>query len=276
METIKINQLERQLDNLTIKRSIWDRLFNNVDYDEISDISIKLSNLYKIKGDLDKVIHYLKLAIHYNNKSPYAGERNDLYSDLAKHYMYQDNFEMADKYMNKAILVCQESGNFHRAAALTFDIANLYEEKGDIDKSIELMELVIETYPDNVNSTRLQKLADHHIQIENYLRASQIYEIILKDKKTLKCMMSEYIVSGLLCCMCYDFIAAKRFYEKYSVDINDSYHNTFCNDLIESYSNLDSARMRECIRIYDSYKKLTEQRTHMLLMIVRQVENELC
>ncbi|XP_022081425.1 alpha-soluble NSF attachment protein-like isoform X1 [Acanthaster planci] len=197
----------------------------------------------------------------------------------------KNNPQEAVKVLQRAIEIYIDMGRFTIAAKHHISIAEIYEnELIDLEKAVENYERAAEYYKgEDSNSSAnkcLLKVAMYAAQLEQYAKATEIYEEVAKtamESSLLKYSAKEYFFKAALCHMCVDALNAQHAVTKYNEmfpAFADSREHKLLSKLLDAVEEQNVDNYTEAVKGYDSISRLDQWLTTILLRIKKTISGD--
>lgn len=220
------------------------------------------------------------LSIEQNNRSD-AASNFVLASKCIEKYDVQN----AIKCLLNAIQIYTDLGRFVIAAKLHNNIAEIYEQNLQFEKSIQHYEQAADYFKVEENFTSakrcLLKVADYvSSEFKDYNRAIDIYqEVAFYDLKNaiLQYGAKDHLFRAVLCHLCIDVLNAKHaldFYAKKYPAFNITREYKFLKTITEQIEEGDEDGFTKSVREYDDLSRLDTWHTKILLAVKRQISGQ--
>ncbi|XP_071791391.1 alpha-soluble NSF attachment protein-like [Asterias amurensis] len=189
------------------------------------------------------------------------------------------------KVLLRAIEIYIDMGRFTIAAKHHISIAEIYEnEMVDLEKSVENYERAADYYKgEESNSSAnkcLLKVAMYAAQLEDYAKATEIYEEVAKtsmENPLLKYSAKDYFFKAALCHMCVDVLNAQLAVEKYDKmfpAFTDSREHKLLLKLLDAIEDQNVDNYTEAVKDYDSISRLDQWLTTIMLRIKKSINED--
>ncbi|XP_078475691.1 beta-soluble NSF attachment protein-like isoform X2 [Lampetra planeri] len=251
---------------------------------EACEIYTRAANSFKMaknwSGAGDAFCHAARLHLQMQNKHDAAVS----YVDAGNAYKKADPHE-AINCLTRAIEIFTDMGRFTIAAKHHMTIAEIHEsELVDVEKSMAHYEQAADFYRgEEANSTAnkcLLKVAAYAAQLEQYLKAIEIYEQVgtsTMDSSLLKINARESFFKAAVCHFCVDALNAQIAVEKYEQmfpAFADSRECKFVKKLLEAHEENNLEAFTETVKEFDSGARMDQWMTTMLLRIKKTIPDD--
>lgn len=193
--------------------------------------------------------------------------------------------EEAAQCLEVSVRILSERGRFQSAANQQKQLAEIYEEIGDLRKSMAAYQTAADWYYGensvaNANNC-LIKVATQAAMVENYLRAIEVFEQVANaalDNALTRYSIRDYYLKAGLCHLCTgDIIRSRTALERY--ENNDAtFVSTreckFLHDLIDALETQDAQTFTNVVSEWDRLTKLDSWKTTLLLKVKKGINTE--
>ena len=208
-------------ENAVKTYNIWYKLFDKDYYTmQAYDLFVKAKNKYIVSKNNDRITSCYEWMIKcrcevINNF--YCDDLGTIYDDYAFFLFNNHEIDKAMVFFDKAIDIYYDHGYFPKIIKIKELLADYYRKQNESKTAIKLYNELKDLYSLQ-NQTRYctnyrinKILFELYIKTDNFLGASQIYDISnLNDEMINKFKYDELITSTVLCFICIDTILAKR------------------------------------------------------------------
>ena len=176
-----------------------------------------------------------------------------------------------------------EDGKFSTAARHTKTVAEMFEEEGEIEKSLIYYKKSIDLFEtdntSNLNQCKI-KVGEFSAILKDYKKAVEIFEeiaISYTKNHLLKFNAKEYFLRAGICLLLQDdLVASKRFLQKYHY--LESFESTLecklLEKIVDCYEKYDVISFTNSIQEYDKYNKLDLWKSNLLLKIKNNLNQD--
>lgn len=158
--------------------------------EKIARFLYNIGNIYCYKGQLDKSLQYLDLALKYTDKTnSNQSDKVKILNGLGNLYKAKNEPDQALKFYKKAINLDLKFTNSSIRINLLNNISDIYSEKGDLDKALKLKTLALriqqkQTEYDPLKESRLiSKVANEFSKKGNFDKALEYYQQALEIRQ---------------------------------------------------------------------------------------------
>jgi len=253
-------------------------------FEEASEFFGKAANYFKMAKKYDEAgkafIKVAECQLKLDSKHEAATSYTSAVSCLKK-----NSSADAVDCLKKAVELYTGEGRFSVAAKNQKEVAEIYEAEMDLEKAIENYQLAAD-YFEGENSTSqanscLLKVAQYSAQLENYIKAIELYEHVAKsslDNNLLKWGAKEHLQKAVLCYLANeDLVGAQKAVENYKswdVSFGSSRECKFVEEIIKAVEQYDVESFTQSVVDYDSITKLDNWKTKVLLKIKQGIQGQ--
>jgi len=254
----------------------------NAKYDEAIESFGRAANFFKMAKKYDEAgkafIRVAEAQLKLGSKHEAATSYTSAATCLKK-----GNTDDAIECLKKSVELFTGEGRFAVAAKNQKEIAEIYESALDYERAIENYQLAAD-YFEGENSTSqantcLLKVAQYSSQLENYVRAIELFEQVAKsslDNNLLKWGAKEHLQRAILCYLANeDLVGAQKALENYKswdASFSSSRECKFVEELISAVEKYDVEAFTQSVVDYDSVSKLDNWKTKILLKIKQRLQ----
>lgn len=254
--------------------------------EEATDLYIQAANTYRLSKDFGLAgLQFLKAA----ELQSQLNNHNDVANNLIEAYKCFKSVSPSDAIdaLSRAIhIFLTQNGQFRRAANFQMDLAELYEQTGDVENATQSYEKAGDYFSTDhaeaLSNKAFLKCADLNAALGAYRKARDLYDGIIKNllgNNLTKWNLKEYFLKNILCTLCMDDVvdAQKRLdgfcEEEPSWPSTREYKLVL--DILASIESGDVQAFSDTVYEYDQFTKLDKLKTQMLLKIKNSVvEND--
>lgn len=254
--------------------------------EEASDLYIQAANAYRLSKDFSLAgLQFLKAA----ELQTKLNNHNDVANNLIEAYKCFKSVSPADAIdaLSKAIhIFLTQNGQFRRAANFQMDLAELYEQTGDVENATQSYEKAGDYFSTDhaeaLSNKAFLKCADLNAALGGYRKARDLYDGIIKNlvgNNLSKWNLKEYFLKNILCTLCMDDVVdAQKRLDAYAEE-EPSWPSTreykLVLDILASIEAGDVQAFSDTVYEFDQFTKLDKLKTQMLLKIKNSVvEND--
>ena len=256
-------------------------------YEDALELFEKSLNKYKILKSYKNVANvalimssiYIKLKNTYEAAASYI-EAYKAYKNIIT--LSDENFELTKNYLEKAIELFKNIGNFNMVSKYYKELAELHEVNY-IKEAIEYYTKAIDFYNLENNSINSdicrQKMAILYTQVGDYNVAANIYEDISKNfinNNSLKYQVKSLLMNAEICRMV-NFCHKQMFeklneYKNIDVTFETSREYNFLFNLIKSITSYNLNDFSLAVFNYNDMTKLDDWKLNALLTIKNNIQ----
>ncbi|KAL6599157.1 hypothetical protein ACP70R_046021 [Stipagrostis hirtigluma subsp. patula] len=235
-------------------------------HEDAADLFDKAANSFKLAKNWSRAASvYIKIAnCHLKGDSKH--EAASAYVEAANCYKKFSPQEAAQA-LNQAVNLFLEIGRLNMAARYSKDIGEIYQQEQDLEKAVDYLERAADLFDSegqtSQSNTIKQKVAEIAAQLEQYPKATEIFESIARQ--SINNSLLKYGVRGILlnagiCQLCRgDAVAITNSLERYQ-EIDPTFSGTreykLLADLAASMDEGDVAKFTDAIKEFDSMTRL--------------------
>ncbi|CAH1417371.1 unnamed protein product [Lactuca virosa] len=246
-------------------------------HEDAADLFEKAANFYKLGKSWDQAgAVYVKLAECYL-KLDSKHEAANAYAD-AGHCYKKTNSTECIKNLEQSLDIFMEIGRLGMSARYCKEIAELYEQEQNMEKSMAYYDKAADLYQgeevsSSANQCRL-KIAQFAAELQQYQKAIEIYEDISKqslNNNLLKYGVKGHLLNAGICQLCKgDVVAITNALDKYQ-DMDPTFSGSreyrLLAELAASIDEEDIEKFTDAIKEFDSITKLDAWKTTLLLRV---------
>ncbi|CAI9302599.1 alpha-soluble NSF attachment protein [Lactuca sativa] len=246
-------------------------------HEDAADLFEKAANFYKLGKSWDQAgAVYVKLAECYL-KLDSKHEAANAYAD-AGHCYKKTNSTECIKNLEQSLDIFMEIGRLGMSARYCKEIAELYEQEQNMEKSMVYYDKAADLYQgeevsSSANQCRL-KIAQFAAELQQYQKAIEIYEDISKqslNNNLLKYGVKGHLLNAGICQLCKgDVVAITNALDKYQ-DMDPTFSGSreyrLLAELAASIDEEDVEKFTDAIKEFDSITKLDAWKTTLLLRV---------
>jgi len=274
---------------LTKSKGFLGNLFGGAsNQDEALECYGRAANLYKMAKKWSQAGQTFVTIATYHSKIGGKHDAATNFVDAANCFKKSDPKE-AVNCLSKAIEIYTDMGRFTIAAKHHQTIAELYENDiADFERAMQHYEKAADYFRgEESNSSankNMLKVALHAATLENYERATQIYEQVAAsalESSLIKYSAKDYFFRAALCHLCVDPVNAQHAVQRYEEQFpafGDSREAKLVKALIKHLEDEDVEAFTTEVKNFDQISRLDQWFTTILLRIKKQMpdDNELC
>ncbi|KAI3508442.1 hypothetical protein L1887_23450 [Cichorium endivia] len=246
-------------------------------HEDAADLYEKAANFYKLGKSWDQAgAVYVKLAECYI-KLDSKHEAANAYADAGHCYKKTNNAACISN-LEKSLDIFMEIGRLGMSARYCKEIAELYEQEQNLEKSMVYYDKAADLYlgeevSSSANQCRL-KIAQFAAEVQQYQKAIEIYEDIAKhalNNNLLKYGVKGHLLNAGICQLCKgDVVAITNALDKYQ-DMDPTFSGSreyrLLAELAASIDEEDIEKFTDAIKEFDSITKLDAWKTTLLLRV---------
>jgi len=251
--------------------------------DEAVEMFTKAANMFKMAKKWNQAANtFTKVANHHVQE----GSKHDAATncvEAANCYKKTDP-KQAALSLQKAIDIYTDMGRFIIAAKHHQTVAELFEcEVGDLEIAIHHYEIAADYFKGEESTSSatkcLLKVAEYAAQLNNYVKAIQIYEqvaCIALQSNILKYSAKDHFFRASLCHLCVDSIDALHAVTKYEEQypsFGDSREAKLIKTLCAEVENQDVEGFTEAVKNYDDFSRLETWYATLLLRVKKSISD---
>ncbi|KAF5213193.1 putative alpha-soluble NSF attachment protein [Clavispora lusitaniae] len=254
--------------------------------EEATDLYIQAANAFRLKKDFGSAgSQFLKAA----DLQSQLNNHNDTANHLIEAYKCFKSVSPADAIdaLSRAIhIFLTQNGQFRRAANFQMDLAELYEQTGDVENATSSYEKAGDYFSTDhaeaLSNKAFLKCADLNAGSGNYRKARDLYDNIIKNSvgnNLTKWNLKEYFLKNILCTLCMDDVVdAQKRLDAFAEE-EPSWPTTreykLVSDILAAIDSGDVQAFSDTVYEFDQFSKLDKLKTQLLLKIKNSVvEND--
>lgn len=260
-------------------------IFGGPKFEEAAELYVQAANKFKMAKQWEEAGRAFVESANCQKKVKNQYEEATCYVSASTCYRKvsaKDSIE----YLKKAIDIYANLGRFNMAAKHQKEVAEIYEsELVDLENACQSYHLAAEWFAGEESKSSAQacllKVALFSAQLENFDRAVEIYEQVAQSSlevDLLKWSVKEYFLKAGLCILCTgDVVRAQKAvqrYEEMDVSFSSTRECKFLKSIIQDFEAGDVDSFTNHVAEFDSFTRLDNWKTSVLLRIKRSIKTE--
>lgn len=253
--------------------------------EDAAELYTQAANKFKMNKQWEEAAKAFIECANCNNKLKNQYEEATNYVSAAVCYR-KISAKEAVEYLKKAVEIYANLGRFNIAAKHQKEIAEIYEtEIVDLENACQAYQLAADWYAGEESKSSAQtcllKVALFSAQLDHFDKAIEIYEQVAAaslEVSLLKWSVKDYFFRAGLCHLCSgDSVATQRAisrYQEMDVSFSSTRECQFLKDIVADYESGDVDSFTQHVAEYDSFTRLDNWKTSILLRIKKSIKTE--